>query len=81
MRAAYARPDGTDKEVVHGVDLDVGRGEIVGLVGESGSGKTQTAFSILGILPEGGRLSAGGILLAGRETRGSLGASTGPCAA
>jgi peptide/nickel transport system permease protein len=70
MRVAYARPDGDDKEVVHGVDLDVGRGEIVGLVGESGSGKTQTAFSLLGILPEGGRLSAGSILLAGREIAG-----------
>ncbi|OSC63116.1 ABC transporter [Streptomyces sp. 4F] len=70
VRVAYARPDGSDKEVVHGVDLDVGRGEIVGLVGESGSGKTQTAFSLLGILPEGGRLSAGSILLAGREIAG-----------
>ncbi|MFE5604691.1 dipeptide/oligopeptide/nickel ABC transporter permease/ATP-binding protein [Streptomyces coelicoflavus] len=70
VRVAYAQPDGTDKEVVHGVDLDVGRGEIVGLVGESGSGKTQTAFSVLGILPEGGRLATGSILLTGREIAG-----------
>ncbi|MFI8946980.1 dipeptide/oligopeptide/nickel ABC transporter permease/ATP-binding protein [Streptomyces sp. NPDC053750] len=70
VRVAYAQPDGTDKEVVHGVDLDIGRGEIVGLVGESGSGKTQTAFSVLGILPEGGRLSTGSILLTDREIAG-----------
>ncbi|MFE3452570.1 dipeptide/oligopeptide/nickel ABC transporter permease/ATP-binding protein [Nonomuraea sp. NPDC059194] len=57
-------------EVVHGVDLDVRAGEIVGLVGESGSGKTQTAFSILGILPEGGRVSRGSITIGGREIVG-----------
>jgi peptide/nickel transport system ATP-binding protein len=33
------------------VDLEVCRGEIVGIVGESGSGKTTLALSLLGILP------------------------------
>ncbi|MFE6761412.1 dipeptide/oligopeptide/nickel ABC transporter permease/ATP-binding protein [Streptomyces sp. NPDC057689] len=70
LTVAYARPDGTDKEVVHGVDLDVRPGEIVGLVGESGSGKTQTAFSVLGLLPEGGRITRGSITVNGRETAG-----------
>lgn len=70
LAVAYARPDGTDKEVVHGVDLDVRPGEIVGLVGESGSGKTQTAFSVLGILPEGGRVTRGSITVNGREAVG-----------
>ncbi|MET9433249.1 dipeptide/oligopeptide/nickel ABC transporter permease/ATP-binding protein [Streptomyces sp. NPDC006551] len=70
LTVAYTRPDGEDKEVVHGVDLDVRPGEIVGLVGESGSGKTQTAFSVLGILPEGGRISRGSVLVAGREVVG-----------
>ncbi|KAB1650600.1 dipeptide/oligopeptide/nickel ABC transporter permease/ATP-binding protein [Pseudoclavibacter endophyticus] len=45
-------------EVVHDVDLHVARGEVLGLVGESGSGKSQTAFSILGLLPAGGRARA-----------------------
>ncbi|MEV5824177.1 dipeptide/oligopeptide/nickel ABC transporter permease/ATP-binding protein [Spirillospora sp. NPDC052242] len=58
------------KEVVHGIDLDVRAGEIVGLVGESGSGKSQTAFSILGILPEGGRVSGGSVTVLGREIVG-----------
>ncbi|MFD3496360.1 dipeptide/oligopeptide/nickel ABC transporter permease/ATP-binding protein [Streptomyces sp. NPDC058690] len=70
LAVAYAQPDGTDKEVVHGIDLDVRPGEIVGLVGESGSGKTQTAFSVLGILPEGGRISGGSVLVAGQEIAG-----------
>ncbi|MGN6403673.1 dipeptide/oligopeptide/nickel ABC transporter permease/ATP-binding protein [Sinomonas sp.] len=56
-----------EKEVVHGVTFHVEQGEVLGLVGESGSGKTQTAFSILGLLPEGGRVSAGSILFDGKE--------------
>jgi peptide/nickel transport system permease protein len=40
-----------DREVVHGVSFHVERGEVLGIVGETGSGKSQTAFSILGLLP------------------------------
>lgn len=70
LTVAYDRPDGPPQQVVHGVDLDVRPGEIVGLVGESGSGKSQTAFSVLGILPEGGRIGSGSITVNGRETVG-----------
>jgi len=66
LRMGY--PDGPDSvhEVLHGVDLDLHRGEIHGLVGESGSGKSQIAFSILGILPAeavplGGSIVTGGV--------------------
>jgi peptide/nickel transport system permease protein len=55
LTVGYSTPGGM-KTVVHGIDLDVRRGEIMGLVGESGSGKTQTAFSVLGLLPTGGTL-------------------------
>ncbi len=36
---------------VHGIDFEIGRGEIVALVGESGSGKSASAMSLLGLLP------------------------------
>ena len=51
LTVSYARPNGADTVVVDNVSLDVRRGEILGLVGESGSGKSQTAFSVLSLLP------------------------------
>lgn len=42
--------------VVRGVDLQVGRGEIVGLVGESGSGKSVTCMAAMGLLDGNARL-------------------------
>jgi peptide/nickel transport system ATP-binding protein len=52
---------------VDGVDLVVGRGEIVGLVGESGSGKTMLGLSILGLIDPPGRIVAGRVLFDGRD--------------
>ena len=46
-----ATDDGVAR-VLDGVNLTIGRGEVVGLVGESGCGKTTFARTILGILPE-----------------------------
>ena len=59
------------KVVVHDVNLDVRRGEVLGLVGESGSGKTQTAFATLGLLPAGGTVLDGKILLDGTDLVGA----------
>jgi peptide/nickel transport system permease protein len=67
VRVAYQQQGGEDLEVVHGVSLDVRKGEIHGLIGESGSGKTQTAFAVLGLLPRGGHVSAGSIDYEGTE--------------
>ncbi len=61
LAVGYDQPDGSVKTVVEDVTLTVRRGEVHGLIGESGSGKTQTAFSILGLLPAGGRIVAGDI--------------------
>jgi peptide/nickel transport system ATP-binding protein len=47
---------------LNGVDLTVGRGEIVGLVGETGCGKSVTARSILGLIRRPGRIEGGEIL-------------------
>jgi len=65
LRVSYPQPDGSEKNVVEGLSLDIHPGEIVGLVGESGSGKTQTAFSILGLLPKEARVAADEMRLAG----------------
>ena len=48
--AGWVRP-------VNGVSLRIGAGESLGLVGESGSGKTMLALALMGLLPEGARVS------------------------
>lgn len=58
---------GGDFKPVDGVSLDIPQGRIVGLVGESGCGKSMTAKSIMGLLPPGGKVSGGHILLDGEE--------------
>ena len=52
---------------VDGVSFTVDAGETVGLVGESGCGKSMTGNSIMRLLPRGGRITEGEILLAGRN--------------
>ena len=58
-------------KAVDGVNLEVRRGEIVGLVGESGSGKSITGFSILGLLDAPGRIVGGSIRFKGEELVGA----------
>jgi peptide/nickel transport system permease protein len=53
--------------VVHDVSLTVGKGEVHGLIGESGSGKTQTAWSVLRLLPDTGRITGGAIVFDGTD--------------
>ncbi len=52
---------------VDNVSFTVGHGETVGLVGESGCGKTMTGSSIMRLLPPGGHITGGRILLEGRD--------------
>ena len=47
---------------VDGVDLQIRRGQTLGLVGESGCGKSMTAHSIMRIIPNPGRIESGEIL-------------------
>lgn len=67
LRIGYPSPEGTVNQVVHGVDLDIRRGEIHGLVGESGSGKSQIAFSTLGILPREALVVSGHVMFDGED--------------
>jgi peptide/nickel transport system ATP-binding protein len=52
------------------VDLEVGKGETVGIVGESGSGKSVLAFAILRILDPAARITAGNIRFGGLDMLG-----------
>ena len=66
LSVAYRNDQGW-KTVVDDVSLTVRRGEVHALIGESGSGKTQTAWSVLGLLPEGGTCVAGAIRFDGKD--------------
>ncbi len=55
---------------VSGVSLDLHRGETLGIVGETGSGKSMTGLAIMGMLPSGGRVTAGSIDFGGTELVG-----------
>jgi peptide/nickel transport system permease protein len=67
LSIGHDQPDGTVTTVVHDASLTVGKGEVHGLIGESGSGKTQTAWSILRLLPGTGRITGGAIVFDGTD--------------
>lgn len=58
LRAAYG-----ETPILQGVDMTVGRGEIVALIGRNGVGKTTTLRCLMGLL----RARGGGIALLGRD--------------
>ncbi len=53
------RADETWNEIVHGVDLDLHKGEVVGLIGESGAGKSTIGLAAMGFCRDGCRISGG----------------------
>jgi len=67
LAVGYPQADGSVTRVVDNVSLDIRRGEVHGLIGESGSGKTQTAWSVLGLLPSGGEILEGSIRFDGED--------------
>jgi branched-chain amino acid transport system ATP-binding protein len=65
LRSVHAGYDGID--VLHGVDLVVGAGEVVAILGPNGAGKSTTLKVLAGLLPA----SAGDIIIAGRRVNGA----------
>ena len=65
------RTDDGEVQALHGVDLQVAPGEIVGVVGESGCGKSVTASAVMGLLPTPpARIAGGSVRFDGRDVLG-----------
>jgi ABC-2 type transport system ATP-binding protein len=60
LRKSFGRP-----EVLHGIDLDIHRGEVFGVIGPNGAGKTTTMRCLLDII----RPSAGFVRILGQNPR------------
>ncbi len=54
-------------EIVHGIDLTLNRGEVLGLIGESGAGKSTIGLAAMGYARPGCRITAGEVVFDGRD--------------
>ena len=59
------REDGSQLDIVKGVNFKVNKGEVVALIGESGSGKTTISLSALGYCKPGLQFTGGEAVLLG----------------
>ena len=59
--------DSGEVKAVNGVTFNLKPGEIMGIVGESGSGKSVTAYSIMQILADTGRIVQGSVRFKGED--------------
>src|SRR5579872_1797886 len=55
-----------ESHILHGVQFEIGRGELVTLLGRNGAGKTTTLKSVMGIVDK----RSGSVTFGGRETIG-----------
>ncbi|MHC1770271.1 MAG: ABC transporter ATP-binding protein [Flexilinea sp.] len=69
IRDLYMKVDHYDEtfHILRGVNLNVSENSSLGIVGESGSGKTMTCLTMMKLLPKGGKITKGEILLEGED--------------
>ncbi len=59
------RSDETWNPIINGVDMDLNKGEVIGLIGESGAGKSTIGLASMGFTRDGVRISEGSVVFDG----------------
>ena len=59
--------DAGEVRAVNGISYNLDRGRVLGIVGESGSGKSVSAYSVMRILTDTGRITGGEVLFNGEN--------------
>src|SRR5215472_848722 len=68
LRTAFRTSSG-EVAAVDGVSVSVAKGKTLGIVGESGCGKSVLSLSVMRLVPQPGRITAGKIMFDGRDAR------------
>src|ERR1700747_1255165 len=58
-------------KAVQNVNIQVAKGETLGIVGESGSGKSVTSYAVMRILDRAGKIAEGSVIFSGIDVRGA----------
>lgn len=66
LHISFSTPQGEVK-ALNDVSLTLEQGDVLGIVGESGSGKSVTAFSLMKLTPENGKIKGGKIIFNGHN--------------